>query len=465
VPLASLDRRHEAQPLTPSTDASPTADAPQAEAPTASTPPTPPLAETESVKPPAADPVRMPARTIEGDEHDSERTVAFMKQSGRIGSPLPPPPATKPVLAPPPPTSAGLAEQQTKVGAPYEAPALVLERSDDAAASEPIASEEAHPPDPDTETARPRAALPIPGNRRPPVEVMNPIMAARLASGVGEPLVDVQAEADAVPERIAAQDTASLVNGLADEVIAEHELAASSASVPNASPVELDTTDDSPSPSERRRKLALYFLGVAAVLSLIVALLPSKETTNETEPTPEVAEAPEPEPDPTLLAEAPPQEPVPVPQEPVPASDTETGAETDAGTEPAPEPTPVASTKPKPTTTKPEPKPESKPKPKPEPKPEPKPTAPTPGGPDDKRSADELYDAAKAAYNSGRAADAYKLAYASWRKKDKSKTAELMTLAACKLKDKAKAKSSLDKVTALRRAAIKKDCQALGLSL
>jgi outer membrane biosynthesis protein TonB len=473
VPLLSLDRRHEAQAITPSPTTPPTPDASPTEAPpTAATPPTPLVAASEPSEPsepPAAatssSHMRVPARPPE-PEDDGERTVHFAKPSGRIGNPLPAPPATKPVLAPPPPTSVGSAEQPAKVGAPYEPPALVLERSEDAAASEPDASDEKHPPDHDTESARPRPALPIPGSRRPPLDPMNPIMAARLASG-GEPLADAGADADAVPEPISAQDTASLVNGLADEIIAaEHEPspAANSGALAGATPVEIDDLPPERRPAnERRRKLALYFLGVAAVLSLIVALLPSKDDPSETEPTPEVADTPEPEPtpDPTLLAEAKPPEPDPLPLEPIPASETETGADA----EPEPEPQPVSSSKPKPKTTKQpeaEPKPEPKPQPKPEPKPEP---TPTPGGPDDKRSADELYNAAKAAYASGRAADAYKLAYASWRKKDKGKTAELMTLAACKLKDKAKAKSSLDKVPALRRSAIKKECQGLGLSL
>jgi outer membrane biosynthesis protein TonB len=473
VPLLSLDRRHEAQAITPSPTTPPTPDASPTEAPpTAATPPTPLVAASEPSEPsepPAAatssSHMRVPARPPE-PEDDGERTVHFTKPSGRIGNPLPAPPATKPVLAPPPPTSVGSAEQPAKVGAPYEPPALVLERSEDAAASEPDASDEKHPPDHDTESARPRPALPIPGSRRPPLDPMNPIMAARLASG-GEPLADAGADADAVPEPISAQDTASLVNGLADEIIAaEHEPspAANSGALAGATPVEIDLPPERRPANERRRKLALYFLGVAAVLSLIVALLPSKDDPSETEPTPEVADASESEPtpnDPTLLAEAKPPEPEPLPIEPIPASETETGADA----EPEPEPPPVSSSKPKPKTTKQpeaEPKPEPKPQPKPEPKPEP---TPTPGGPDDKRSADELYNAAKAAYASGRAADAYKLAYASWRKKDKGKTAELMTLAACKLKDKAKAKSSLDKVPALRRSAIKKECQGLGLSL
>ncbi|PRQ04684.1 hypothetical protein ENSA5_05720 [Enhygromyxa salina] len=40
-----------------------------------------------------------------------------------------------------------------------------------------------------------------------------------------------------------------------------------------------------------------------------------------------------------------------------------------------------------------------------------------------------------------------------------------MTLAACKMKDKGKASSSLKKVTLIRRKAIKKNCKAIGVSL
>ena len=40
-----------------------------------------------------------------------------------------------------------------------------------------------------------------------------------------------------------------------------------------------------------------------------------------------------------------------------------------------------------------------------------------------------------------------------------------MTQAACKLKDKTKAKSSLEKVSGMRRNALKKECAAMGVSL
>ena len=51
------------------------------------------------------------------------------------------------------------------------------------------------------------------------------------------------------------------------------------------------------------------------------------------------------------------------------------------------------------------------------------------------------------------------------RKKGKSKTAELMVLASCKMKDTGKAKSALSKVTPIRRGAVKKSCKAIGVSL
>jgi hypothetical protein len=40
-----------------------------------------------------------------------------------------------------------------------------------------------------------------------------------------------------------------------------------------------------------------------------------------------------------------------------------------------------------------------------------------------------------------------------------------MTLAACKMKDKGKASSSLKKVTLIRRGSVKKSCKAMGVSL
>lgn len=388
---------------------------------------------------------------------------------------VPPPPTSKGPLAPPPPTTHTDAAAP-KVGVPYEPPALILRQDQAAAEDEATELDEAQLEGEDesdhAEPPRP-VRLPTPGARLPPA---SEVVAQRIA------LASVQAseaptEAGA-PTPIAPQDTASLIDGLANELIADSEREAAvtlQAKLPKR---------DRPavSASGRKRKIALYFLGAAAAVSLIVALLPSNERASKADgeaqqqakaDTKPVGEQPltetDPDPQPTEPATAP--EPAPEPKvEPTPEPEPEPEPEVQAPPVEEPKPVVATTTKPK-TSKKPAPEPEPPPKvaePKPEPKPQPKPEPPKPttgGGPTDTRDDKQLYTAAKAAYNSGDAAEAYKLAFASYKKKSNKKTAELMVLAACKLKDAGKAKSSLDKVAAVRRPAMKKECSAMGLSL
>ena len=105
---------------------------------------------------------------------------------------------------------------------------------------------------------------------------MNPIIAARLAAGASEPpplpppsAVDLEA----VPVPMVSQDTASLVNGLTDEIIGEPEPAVNAVPIADVD----DELEPRPAANERGRKFALIFLGVAALLSLIRRAAPIEE--------------------------------------------------------------------------------------------------------------------------------------------------------------------------------------------
>lgn len=449
VPLDSLDRRPQlvvgtgtaAEPL-PSSEATLRADT----GADASSPESPPVA--------AAEPEPESAS-------DDEQTIAVTPRPMAISSVVaPPPPSTGPLAPPPPPTTTGPDGDEPRVGAPYVPPAVVLradETLDDELAEEADIGARA------PELPRP-ARLPLPGARLPPAD---PIIAARLAQVAAEQPTSAPVGA---PQMISPQDTASLVNGLASELIAEVE---SEQAVTLQVKVPVVASQPPRTDDRRRRKFALGALAAGMLLSILALVLPGGEG-EDASLVPDI-EQPQPEqPDPTLAArtDAKPQpEPEPVaPPTAEPDVEAEPEPQVEAPPEPEPEPKPEpAPNKPAPgpkrgkkSQSEPEPTPAAKQTdPKPAPKPDPKPSTSA----SDNRSADDLYSAAQSAYSNGRASEAYKLASDSYRKSSKSKTAELMTLAACKLKDAGKARSALAKVSAFKRNGIKKDCKAMGVNL
>jgi hypothetical protein len=411
---------------------------------------------------------------------ETEQTIAITKQAARLESPALPVSGSGPKLAPPPPqTSSGVHDEQPQIGVPYEPPAVIIrsETNDEGGDLDPQHASEVSPEEP---RGLPRPGrLPPPSGRGPsgarPPAPPSPIAAEpqdpnALPALAPAPAV-VAAFVPGVPDVVEPQDTAALIDGLANEIIAE-ATAESAATIHMKAPVVAVEEDPPPGQTQRNRKIALYALVGAAVISLIVTLLPSKkddaaakdpaveqpargdEKVPEAEPEPELAQA-------DSADSAGSAGPVEAEPDPPPVGDPQPTPTDEPEAEPESKPKPVASTTSKPA-PEPKPKPTPKPKPKPTPKPEPK---PAPAGSTDTRNDQQLYDAAKAAYNSGSAAEAYKLASASYKKKPKAKTAELMTLAACKLKDKNKALTALNKVALLRRTPIKKECKAMGLAL
>ena len=394
---------------------------------------------------------------------DDEQTIAVTPRPMAISSVVaPPPPSTGPLAPPPPPMTTGSdGDEQPRVGAPYVPPAVVL-RADETLDDE--IAEEADIGAQTPELPRP-ARLPLPGARLPPAD---PIIAARLAQVAAEQPTSAPVGA---PQMISPQDTASLVNGLASELIAEVE---SEQAVTLQAKVPVVASQPPRTDDRRRRKFAIGALAAGMLLSILALVLPSGEG-EDASLVPDI-EQPQPDPsDPTLAAqtEAKPQ-PEPEPVAP-PTAEPDVEAEPEPQVEaPPPEPEPEPEPKPEPASNKPAPGPkrgkksQSEPTPtakQPDPKPAPKPESkPTTSASDD-RSADDLYSAAQSAYKSGRASEAYKLASDSYRKSSKSKTAELMTLAACKLEDAGKARSALAKVSAFKRNGVKKDCKAMGVNL
>ena len=355
--------------------------------------------------------------------------------------------ALKP-LAPPAPRSV-VDEDRPRIGVPYEPPAVVV-RLSEVEASEPELAHERE----DT-GVRGHAALPKPGRATIPARAPMP------SSDPGKVVpLPLHARAEGAPHAIAKEDTGALIDGMADEIVAQARRERVQTQIVATLPAPKPTTDN-----RRTRKLVIGFSIFALAASLLVALLPdsSEDTIAEddaAEPEPLPTALPESEPKPDLIAQA---DPAP---EPIAAPDPPS-EEPLAEPEPEPEPTveapkPEKSTKPK---TKAEPKPEPvvATKPKPEPKPEPKPAAKP--EPVDNRNGKQLYDAAKSAYDKGKASEAYKLALASYRKEPKPKTAELMLLAACKLGDSTKAKSAIDKVSGVRKPAMRKQCKGMGVTI
>ncbi|HLT35397.1 MAG TPA: hypothetical protein VK034_03905, partial [Enhygromyxa sp.] len=309
------------------------------------------------------------ASSSSGSRAIGARTNVEKSESKRFA---PPPPASKKPLAPPPPSTSADGAGLPKIGVPYEPPALILKQDEQAESPaqagevEAQAQAQAEPEERRVEPPRP-ARLPVPGSRLPPA---SPPVAARIAA-----VASAQPTAIPIgtPTEVAPQDTAALIDGLANEIIAESEREA-------AVTIKAKTLPQARQESRprQRRKIALYFLGAAAALSLIVALLPSSGSSTATEPEPEPEIDPtelleplvEPEPEPGPVARVePPPEPKPEPLLAVPPETDETGGEPEvAPPEPEPEPKPEPKTEPK-TKPKSTPKPEPKTEPKPEPKP------------------------------------------------------------------------------------------------
>lgn len=385
---------------------------------------------------------------------------------------------SKSPLAPPPPRSTSTAPAQAQLGAPYEPPAVILrDESPSAPASEldddaESSTDTREPEPPHSPTLPEPSALRRPGRLpapdRPPVAPA-PATAERII-----PKPTMIMGSSGVPTPMPKQDTGALIDGLANELVAEAQRE-TAVTIQAKTPARVAAE----ARQKRNKRLAWAFVAVAAAAIFTVALLPDdpadSQAASDVEPTRDEP-APEPsapQPDDRLaLAD-------PTPEAPEPALAGSEAGEAAAvpsepeAVEPEPEPaapelaTTAAGPSKKKSTTKTETKTETKSATTSTSKSEPalstspsKPTSPT-----DNRSAKELYDAAKSAYDKGQAGEAYKLAFSSWRKQAKPKTAELMTLAACKLKDSSKAKGALDKVASLRRGAIRKQCKSLGLSI
>jgi hypothetical protein len=350
-------------------------------------------------------------------------------------------PAARP-MAPPAPRFP--IDDRPRMGVPYEPPAVVVrlpvpEQTSEAASASP---------EPEEPSARGPIALPKPG--RPsgtPARAPSPPADA----GKVVPL-PVLARPHGAPNMIGQEDTGALIDGMADEMVEQARRA-------NAAMLDGKDLDEvEPAANRNHRKWIIGFLLFAVAACLLVALLPDDDAD-------------------TVVAVGDSDTPNPEPEEPLPAEpeslvQADAPTPTDAPpTEPVPEPTvepdpvveePVADKPKSEKSTKPKSEKSTKPEPTVATTPTPKP-APTPTV--DNRDAKQLYDAAKSAYDKGKASEAYKLALASYRKGAKPKTAELMVLAACKLGDKAKASSSLDKVSGLRKPALRKQCKGMGTTI
>jgi hypothetical protein len=182
-------------------------------------------------------------------------------------------------------------------------------------------------------------------------------------------------------------------------------------------------------------------------------------------PNPSQPAEPEPEPQ---AAPVPVPVPVPVPEEAAGetgAEEAEMVEEEEVVEEPAPAPEPAA------TSTKKQPRGSSK-KSESSKKSAPATTSSSSGpkasskpkSPPSKSAADLLRDAKKA-NASGKASKAYSLANQSYQKKSSSSAAEVMVLAACKMKNKGKARTALSKVKLLKRRDLKQRCKSLGVKL
>lgn len=138
---------------------------------------------------------------------------------------------------------------------------------------------------------------------------------------------------------------------------------------------------------------------------------------------------------------------------------SDTGSDTEGATETGDEiieDEPVAAASSRPRSRRPKPKPPADstskptpPKPKPKPKPETKPLSPS-----------DLLAKARTAYKSGKGAAAYGFASKSYRQGKSNAAAELMTLAACQMKNPAKAKAALRNVPLLSRNRVRSTCKS-----
>lgn len=104
----------------------------------------------------------------------------------------------------------------------------------------------------------------------------------------------------------------------------------------------------------------------------------------------------------------------------------------------------------------------SKAKAKPSPSPAPKPKA-KPKQSDD--SASSLLQKAKAELSKGRAPEAYRLANSSYRKAKSTSALQVMAKAACRMGNKAKAKSAFDRLSVSQRGGIRAECRKRGVKL
>ncbi|MFV8753675.1 hypothetical protein ACNOYE_24230 [Nannocystaceae bacterium ST9] len=360
-------------------------------------------------------------------------------------------------MAPPAPRS--VIDDRPRLGVPYEPPAVIVRLH------EPSPTPEATQPSTEIrEDTNPRgpAALPRPG-RSP----MPPARAPAPSPDAGKVVpLPVLARPEGAPRPIGPQDTGALIDGMADELVAKTH------HPPPTKTLIMEVPDDEPAPAANtggRRKLVIGFVLFAIAASLLVALLPPDDSSSD-----EVAANDDP---PSEPVEPKPVEPIAGPDvlaqaDPTPSPDSGEPEVEAPPSEPEPGPEPGSTSKPKsgkPKSSKPAPAPEptptaTKPKPKPEPKPEPVASKPEPAVVDN-RDAKQLYDAAKSAYDKGKAGEAYKLAAASYKKGAKPKTAELMLLAACKLGDAGKAKSALDKVAGVRKPPLRKQCKSMGVTI
>ncbi|NVB42320.1 hypothetical protein G6O69_31145 [Pseudenhygromyxa sp. WMMC2535] len=411
----------------------------------------------------------------EDDPREDEATLAFSRErAAKVIASTPPAPRAKSPMAPPPPSTTGASEDEEDEGrriVPYVPPAVIL-RPDD--------PDEAPLPSQDTAISRvsqPRG-LPRPGRLPQPARRDSPALSPspQAASVVPQPSMAMRGRSEGAPVPVAPQDTASLISGLADELVAEVERE-------NAPTVQVDLHQSrlaasAQAPEEAptsRRKFVLIGVGAAALIALMAAFAIAKKGGGKDEVAdaqPLVQAEPSDAAQPGPLAARDPQADA--------ATGTETGVETGTETEAGAETETETETE-----TGPEPSVAAK-APSPQPRPrnrasksrskststatKPTTTTTTASKPEPKAStanldADALYTKAESAYKKGSAGEAYKLASSSYNKKKRSKTAELMTLAACKLGSQGKAEASLKKVTLIRRNAIKKQCKSLGVKL
>lgn len=294
------------------------------------------------------------------------------------------------------------------------------------------------------------------------------------------------------PEEIKSEDTQALIASMAEEIeeVAEAQKAAEEAErarkAKEAALLEQPTIiyDKKRKSGESDSKMG--WIGIAAAALAGVVLIgwsvaggddegDDAKQTQAAEPAAAVAAAERPEPgqaaEPVEKA-APVPVPIPVPVMADGATEGEEAAEESDGEaeeaveepaeEPAPKPAPTPTENKKrgpskknsakqttTTTTSSNAGPEASNKPKP---------------PPSKSAADLLRDAKKA-NAAGQSSKAYSLASQSYQKKGTSDAAEVMVLAACKMKNTGKARSALNKVKLLKRRDLKQRCKSMGVKL